>query len=81
VQPEDYDVILVDPPRTGLSPDCLQGLTRIAAKRLLYRSCDPATLARDLGKLCGSGYRIARLQPFDLVPQTAHLETLVELIR
>ena len=48
---------------------------------LLYLSCDPATLARDLSRLCDGGYRIARLQPFDMFPQTSHLETLVELVR
>lgn len=81
VQAGDYDVVIVDPPRTGSSQECLQGLLRISVGRLLYLSCDPATLARDLGRLCGDGYRITRIQPFDVLPQTAHLETLVELSR
>lgn len=80
-QAGEYDVVLVDPPRTGLSRECLQELLRIQVARLLYLSCDPATLARDLSGLCGAGYHIARLQPFDLFPQTGHLETLVELVR
>ncbi|WP_447977396.1 23S rRNA (uracil(1939)-C(5))-methyltransferase RlmD [Candidatus Nitrospira bockiana] len=75
-----YDLVLVDPPRTGLTDAALTGLVRVAAPRLLYLSCDPATLARDLGRLTGGGYRITRIQPFDMFPQTAHLETLVELI-
>lgn len=81
VRPGDYDLVLVDPPRTGLSADCVQELLRVGAGRLLYLSCDPATLARDLGRLIGGGYRIARMQAFDMFPQTAHIETLVELAR
>ena len=81
MQTGDYDVMIVAPPRTGLSQECVQELLRIGVGRLLYLSCDPPTLARDLGRLCASGYRIARLQPFDMFPQTAHLETLVELVR
>jgi 23S rRNA (uracil1939-C5)-methyltransferase len=81
VQSGEYDLVLVDPPRTGLSQECLRELLRIGPARLLYLSCDPATLARDLGRLCTSGYRTARLQPFDMFPQTAHLEALVELKR
>ncbi len=81
VHPGEYDVALVDPPRTGLSEACVQGLARLGASRLLYLSCDPPTLARDLARLCAGGYRIAKVQPFDMFPQTAHLETLVELAR
>lgn len=81
VQAGAYDVVIVDPPRTGVSPECLQELVRISVGRLLYLSCDPATLARDLGRLSGEGYRISRIQPFDMFPQTADLETLVELVR
>lgn len=81
VQAGDYDVVIVAPPRTGLSQECLQGLLRISVGRLLYLSGDPAILARDLGRLCGDGYRITRIQPFDVLPQTAHLETLVALVR
>jgi 23S rRNA (uracil1939-C5)-methyltransferase len=80
-EPMDYDVILLDPPRTGLSRDCLQGLLRANAARVLYVSGDPPTLARDLRRLLDGGYRIARLQAFDMFPRTAHLETLVELQR
>jgi 23S rRNA (uracil1939-C5)-methyltransferase len=75
----DYEAIIVDPPRTGLSPITIQELGRILAPRLFYVSCDPATLARDLSRLSSFGYRIRRIQPFDMFPQTAHLETLVEL--
>lgn len=77
----EYDVILLDPPRTGLNRDCVQGLLRADHARLLYVSCDPPTLARDLWRLLDGGYRIVRLQSFDMFPRTAHLETLVELAR
>jgi 23S rRNA (uracil1939-C5)-methyltransferase len=77
----EYDAVLMDPPRTGLSPEALRGLLALNVPRLFYLSCDPATLARDLGKLCAGGYRIVRLQAFDMFPQTSHIETLVELAR
>jgi 23S rRNA (uracil1939-C5)-methyltransferase len=81
VQPGEYDLVLLAPSQTGLSPECLTELSRAGAGRLFYLSCDPATLARDLGRLCEGGYRIARLQPFDMAPQTAQVDTLVELVR
>jgi 23S rRNA (uracil1939-C5)-methyltransferase len=77
----DYDVMLVDPPRPGLEPDCVTELARIEINRLFYLSCDAGTLARDLSRLSAAGYRMRRLQPFDMFPQTAHLEILVELTR
>ncbi len=77
----EYDAVLVDPPRAGLSAECVQELVRLEANRLLYVSCDAPTLARDLGRLCAGGYKVRRIQPFDMFPQTAHLETLVELVR
>ena len=75
----EYDAVLMGPPRTGLSPESLRGLLALNPGRLFYLSYDPATLARDLGKLCAGGYRIVRLQAFDMFPQTSHIETLVEL--
>ena len=79
VRKDEYDVILVDPPRTGLTPQVTKELGRISAPRILYISCDVATLARDLSRLARSGYRVKGLQPFDMFPHTAHIETLVEL--
>jgi 23S rRNA (uracil1939-C5)-methyltransferase len=73
------DLIVVDPPRTGLGPDTTALLTRIAAPALTYVSCDPATLARDLRALISRGYTIQRLTLADLFPQTFHLETVVDL--
>jgi 23S rRNA (uracil1939-C5)-methyltransferase len=77
----EYDVVLVDPPRAGLAPECIRELARLEVDRLFYLSCDAPTLARDLSRLCAAGYKVRRLQPFDMFPQTAHLETLVELTR
>ena len=79
VQSGEYDVILLDPPRTGLRPKVLEQLGVLRVPRLLYLSCDPPSLSRDVKALCAQGYTIQRLQPFDMFPQTAHLETLVEL--
>jgi 23S rRNA (uracil1939-C5)-methyltransferase len=79
VQTGEYDVVLLDPPRTGLRPKVLERLGALKVPRVLYLSCDPPSLARDVKSLCGQGYTIRRLQPFDMFPQTAHLETLVEL--
>ena len=76
---KDYEALIVDPPRTGLSSMATQELGRLLIPRLFYVSCNPATLARDLSRLSSYGYGIRRIQPFDMFPQTAHIETLVEL--
>jgi len=76
----DYDLVLMDPPRTGLSKDVLAGLAQLKAGRMLYLSCDPPTLARDLKALQSAGYRVTQLQAFDMFPQTMHIETLVEVV-
>jgi 23S rRNA (uracil1939-C5)-methyltransferase len=75
----EYDLVLMDPPRTGLSKEVLAGLVRLHPDRVLYLSCDPPTLARDLRAMREAGYRVTRLQAFDMFPQTMHIETLVEL--
>ena len=80
VQSGVYDVILLDPPRAGLNPKIVDVLGALQVPRLLYLSCDAPTLARDIKALCEKGYEIRRIQPFDMFPQTAHLETLVELV-
>jgi 23S rRNA (uracil1939-C5)-methyltransferase len=80
VQSNAYDVILLDPPRAGLNPKILDQLGALQIAKLLYLSCDAPSLARDIKSLCEKGYEIRRMQPFDMFPQTAHLETLVELV-
>jgi 23S rRNA (uracil1939-C5)-methyltransferase len=74
------DVIVVNPPRAGLDAKVAEALEANAAttKAILYVSCNPATLARDLARL--PSYRIESLQPFDMFPQTAHVETVCELV-
>jgi 23S rRNA (uracil1939-C5)-methyltransferase len=76
-----FDVVVVDPPRTGLAPGLAAKLAALAAPRLVYVSCDPPTLARDLAPLRAAGYRPAWAQPIDLMPQTFHVEVVVALAR
>jgi 23S rRNA (uracil1939-C5)-methyltransferase len=78
---ERPDLVVIDPPRTGLGADVTALLGQIAAPAMVYVSCDPATLARDLRALIGAGYAIERITLADLFPQTFHLETVVRLRR
>lgn len=71
---EPFDLAVVDPPREGLAPQALSLLARHPVARLAYVSCDPATLARDTHRLRRAGYRLERVQPVDLFPQTYHVE-------
>ncbi len=73
--------VVVDPPRTGLSPVVTKTLAASPPRRLVYVSCDPATLARDLQALTGAGMRITSMTMFDMFPVTAHVETVVVLER
>jgi 23S rRNA (uracil1939-C5)-methyltransferase len=75
------DLLIVDPPRTGLGAEVTALLGQIAAPAMVYASCDPATLARDLKALIGAGYGIEHVTLADLFPQTFHLETVVRLRR
>ena len=73
------DVIVVDPPRKGCDEMCLQTMLKMAPDRIVYVSCDSATLARDLRILCDGGYELKRVRPVDMFPQTVHVETVVLL--
>ena len=73
------DVITVDPPRKGLSADTIEAICKMAPRRLVYVSCDPATLARDVALLKQGGYRLERVHAADLFPCCAHVETVVLL--
>jgi 23S rRNA (uracil1939-C5)-methyltransferase len=75
------DLIVVDPPRAGLGKEICGHLSRIAAPNIIYVSCDPATLARDLQTLLESGYFLQTIQLVDMFPQTFHLETVTVLVR
>lgn len=75
------DVVVLDPPRKGCSPATLKDITALTPRRIVYVSCNPATLARDLKQLVGSGYKLTSVDPIDMFPQTAHIETIATLER
>lgn len=79
-QADHFDVVIVDPPRKGLDEQTRQVLLELQAKRLVYVSCNPSTLVRDLKDLSAS-YMIERVVPVDMFPQTYHVETVVKLKR
>lgn len=74
------DVIVIDPPRKGCDKAVLNAITGSAVQRVIYVSCDPATLARDVRILVDGGYSIQKVQPIDMFPQTAHVETVCLLV-
>lgn len=75
------DVVVVDPPRKGLAPEMVDTIVRTAPDRVVYVSCDPATLARDVRRFSAGGYVPLRAEAVDLFPRTAHVETIVLLQR
>jgi 23S rRNA (uracil1939-C5)-methyltransferase len=75
------DVVVADPPRAGFHPKALAALAALAPARLVYVSCNPATLARDVGDLLRHGYRLEWVQPVDMFPQTPHIEAVARLRR
>ncbi|OUN75337.1 23S rRNA (uracil(1939)-C(5))-methyltransferase RlmD [Faecalibacterium sp. An58] len=75
------DVIIVDPPRKGCDQATLDAVVRMAPRRLVYVSCNPATAARDAAILTREGYRVEKVQPVDMFPRTGHVETVVLLGR
>lgn len=70
------NVVIVDPPRAGIERQALDALIKLQPQSIVYVSCDPATLARDIKRLVAAGYRLERVTPFDLFPQTFHVETV-----
>ena len=78
----DLDVVLLDPPRKGCDRRVIETLRQRLPQRIVYLSCKPATLARDLKLLCaGQQYRLTHVQPIDFFPQTAHIESAAFLER
>jgi len=72
--------VIVDPPRRGLAPNVCNALAASGAPRVIYVSCDPATLCRDLKIFKTAGYVVRRAAMFDMFPRTAHFESAVELV-
>lgn len=70
------DIVLVDPPRAGLGKEVLDGILKLSPRVIAYVSCDPSTLARDAARLINGGYRLREVTPFDLFPQTFHIESI-----
>jgi len=77
----DESSMIIDPPRSGCDDVFLQQLLSFAPKRVVYISCGPDTQARDLKMLLAGGYAIEEVQPFDLFPQTRHIENVVTLVK
>ena len=73
------DIIVLDPPRKGCDEATLSAVVRMAPRRLVYVSCNPATAARDAAWLAKEGYRVERIQPVDMFPRTKHVETVISL--
>ncbi|MCU0772293.1 MAG: class I SAM-dependent RNA methyltransferase [Verrucomicrobia bacterium] len=74
-----HTTALLDPPRKGCAPETLQTLQTVAPRQILYVSCHPATMARDLKNLCGERYTLRRVVPLDMFPQTQHVECIADL--
>ncbi len=72
---------MLDPPRAGLRPAARKALQELGAGQIIYISCDPSTLARDLKQLCSAGYSLRDVRAFDMFPQTYHIETVAVLSR
>jgi 23S rRNA (uracil1939-C5)-methyltransferase len=71
-----FETIVADPPRAGLGQAVITELARLSPSRLVYVSCDPATLARDARSLISAGFALRDVKPFDLFPQTFHIESV-----
>jgi 23S rRNA (uracil1939-C5)-methyltransferase len=70
------DIVLVDPPRAGLDKQVIDGIFNLNPQMIAYVSCDPSTLARDAARLINAGYKLKEVTPFDLFPQTFHIESI-----
>ncbi|MEG2898377.1 MAG: 23S rRNA (uracil(1939)-C(5))-methyltransferase RlmD, partial [Eubacterium sp.] len=75
------DIIVLDPPRKGCEPEILEMIHTLKTKKVIYVSCNPSTLARDLKIMAENGYNVDTIQPIDLFPGTGHVETVVKLTR
>jgi 23S rRNA (uracil1939-C5)-methyltransferase len=81
-RPAPPDVLVVDPPRAGLSQKIVRRLIEASPSRIVYVSCNPTTLAPNVAQLVADGgYRLVRVRPVDMFPQTPHIECVAELVR
>ena len=80
VKHESFEFVLLDPPRAGAESAVIKGIVDLRPSRIVYVSCDPATLARDLKKLIAHGFEVESVTGFDMFPQTHHVETVVHLV-
>ena len=78
---ESFDVVIMDPPRAGASLEFLRSLVELSPKKIVYISCNPETLERDLSYLTRKGYRVKKIQPVDMFPHTEHIECVVSIER
>ena len=74
-----FDLVVLDPPRTGTTPRIIEAIARFAPRRVVYVSCDPATFARDVRTFGERGIRLDQVRVFDLYPETAHVELIATL--
>ena len=77
----DFDVAVVDPPRSGCEERVLQTFAKLEVPRIVYVSCNPSTLARDLKFLANRGYEVKEIQPVDMFPHTYHIECVALMSR
>jgi 23S rRNA (uracil1939-C5)-methyltransferase len=78
---ETFDAVVLDPPRGGVEATALDALAALAPAKVVYVSCDPATLARDAKRLLAKGYALQDVQPLDMFPQTYHIEAVATFVR
>jgi 23S rRNA (uracil1939-C5)-methyltransferase len=75
------DLVIIDPPRAGLHPRGIKSLLSLRPPKIVYVSCNPTTLARDLKMLCEKEYKLEGVQPVDMFPHTFHIESVVKLVK
>jgi len=78
---EKVNKVVVDPPRNGMTKEALEFVAKLQAERIVYISCDPSTLARDISRFQSFGYSLSRIQAVDMFPQTTHVECVALLSR
>ncbi len=75
------DVIIADPPRAGMNPKTVKDILSLEPEKIVYLSCNPASQARDIALLCEEKYKLVKIQPVDMFPQTYHIENVSLLIK